>query len=136
MKINLYLIICGLLFIFFNISGQNIPGLYFSKSKGGFIRQKGVYLISLNESRVAYVLVLGGDLDIVTETSYSLKGDTIKIVDHGNFVVHDCKLISTINKRNKLHKANDKMIKNLFEEYEHKLNKHHFTIKRGFIEKF
>lgn len=38
--------------------------------------------------------------------------------------------------RNKLlHKANDKEIKNFFEEYDHKLNKHHFTIKRGFIVK-
>jgi hypothetical protein len=139
MKITYYLAICGLIFISVSTLGQNyhnITGLYFNKSKDCLIRQEGIYLISLNEFGKAYVIILtSGDVDIITETDYTFKNDTIKITDHGNFVFYDSKIISTINKRNKLRKANNSEMNNLHKKYERKLNKYNLTFNNDLIKK-
>lgn len=139
MKRTYYLAICGLIFNFVSALGQDyhdITGLYFNKSKNGLIRQEGVYLISLNKIGKAYVIILtSGDVDIITETNYTFKNDTIKITDHGNFVFCDSKIISTINKRNKLHRANNSEMNNLHKKYEQKLNKYNLTFNNDLIKK-
>ena len=137
MKIGFYLTICGLIFNFVNALGQNyhdIEGLYLNKSKKGLIRQEGVYLISLNEFGKAYVLILAsGGLDIITDTDYTFKNDTIKITDHGNFVFSESKIISTINTRYKLFRAKKCQMNNLRKTYEQKLNTYNLTFNNGLI---